>query len=381
MSKIRIVSIVVILLSVAMSANNYYRKVHGFDALVEICSDPSTAYDANIQACSSALERFDLSDAGTSFLLLERGHAFRTAGNYEAAISDLDMVIKLTPSNADALVLRANTNDVVGKFDLAQADYANAIELEPRRISHLKWRAASLSAKGLYDAALKDYERVLQLDPADTGATERTIKILIKLERYEAAIEILKKEVKPEIGKRKRGAYFYLGRLYLHLGYSKQETLAAFEAWKATGEDKPLPALFLGATYLKFEDKESGQRYINEVAENMVRELTEDPFGPWAALKTALVRVVYRDAAQRYFAGVAYSMIRQYDLAKQEFAGFLEIGGPNARLLLVNAMADDGFVPNAEAAKADQQVFDHGLERYMIHVGRKFSLEALGSRK
>src|SRR3546814_1999753 len=60
-----------------------------------------------------------------------RGLARFRAGNYGAALPDLDEAVRLLPASRDAVYLRGRVNDVLGKEGAALADFGRALVLAP----------------------------------------------------------------------------------------------------------------------------------------------------------------------------------------------------------------------------------------------------------
>lgn len=378
MSLIRALSIVVLAATLVLLAKSYFAKP---DPLVEDFKTCRVGIpnQSTIRACNEVLKQPSLPNKVRSSLLRSRASAYLEARDNDRALADANEAVLLAPDSDRAYWVRAQIHLKLGDFDSAELDYEQALSVSSAGFAYSAWWINEMKKQGKHEQALTACEQLVLSDPANTVGHSCRIKSLLRLGRTVEAVDLLKQLAETGSDKDKVGAYFLLGRVYLHLDFGKVQTLAAFEKLSALGgeEAKPLSALFLAATHYKFGEQKAGRSYIDEVAQHMARDLIEHPVGAWKAMKTILVRTMYRDAAVVHFSGIAYSMIEEYELARQEFDRFMEMGGPNARALMINAMVERGFAPSEKVAQQDQRVFDRGLERYMVHYGRHFSLEAL----
>ena len=378
MSKIRFAAVLIVLMTLVVSAKNHFTKDDPLIAQYKICRDGAADKDEVLSACNEMLTQSWLPEVTRSALLRRRAANYRQRGEFDLAISDANEAILLTPKDAYAFRSRSEIHLDLDDLEHAELDYEKAVSLAPKKERLVEWWIKRMSQIHQPERALAGCERLRSIDRGDEPALVCGFGPLLRLERYDEAVALLK-EATSTGGEEARQLYFGLGRLYLHLDYSKQETVGAFEAWQATGEERRLQLLFLAATYLKFGDEIKGKGYIEEVATEMSRRMGGGEGSLKSKLGSALGEIVFQTAGKRYFAGLAYSIIREYDRAKQEFDRFVLEGGPNAKALLVRVMVEGDFVPSAEMANVDQRIFSRGLERYMVHNGRHFTLDALSS--
>ncbi|WP_371168226.1 tetratricopeptide repeat protein [Aliiroseovarius sp. 2305UL8-7] len=369
----------IVIATLVVSAKSYFRKDDPLVAAYELCLDKRAEEAHVINACSEVLQVVRLSDETRSSLLKNRANAYRKIDKFDQAFADIDQVLALKPDDANAFQWRSQLFLDLEDFERAEIEYQKARSLAPKDTELVNWWFRWMSGEDRQEKVLAACEQLTLADPRHNAGLSCSVKPLLKLGRIDEAIRVLVRIAKTDTDKEKAGANYFLGRIYLHLDFSKAETLAAFEKWNEMEleESKPLSALFLAATYLKFGDEEVGARHISDVVQHLSQELPDG----WSTLKGRVARsfepFVYRGAIEHYYAGLAYSMIREYDRAKHEYDLFIQDGGSNAKSLLVQIMVEKGYVPSAEEANTAQRVFERGLERYMAHNGRHFSFDAL----
>ena len=140
-----------------------------------------------------------------------RAMDFITVRNYQAAISDLDRAIALTPDHAVAYLLRAQARYYAGAADGGERDggrmpqgpraelgrvledYDRAIELSPR--SAVAWfdKGNILFEMGDYTSALASYSRAIELEPDMGEAYYNRGYVYLKLGNQAAGVSDLSK--------------------------------------------------------------------------------------------------------------------------------------------------------------------------------------------
>lgn len=122
--------------------------------------------DVRIRACSELIRR----RPRQAKLYSARGYAYADKGDYDSAIADLSMVIRLKPRDPEGYVSRAVVYSLYkGDLDRAIADYTEAIKLDPKNDSHYKHRGDRYLTKGDYDRAIADYAEAIRLDPSSSN--------------------------------------------------------------------------------------------------------------------------------------------------------------------------------------------------------------------
>src|SRR3546814_12714073 len=117
-----------------------------------------------------------------------RGLARFRAGNYGAALPDLDEAVRLLPASRDAVYLRGRVNDVLGKEGAALADFGRALVLAPGDGEAHVSRGLVRHERGDVAAALADYDRAIAAQPDLVWAMAQKGRALIDLGRHNEEI-------------------------------------------------------------------------------------------------------------------------------------------------------------------------------------------------
>jgi tetratricopeptide (TPR) repeat protein len=166
----------------------YDRAIQDYDEEIRLDSKDSSglvsrgdAYRAKAQY-DRAVRDFDQAIAISPNLtaaFLSRAFAYRDKaqwdfdaylyeGRYEdLAIQDLDRVLRLEPTNRDALTERAHLLVIRQHYDRAFADYNEAIRLDPDYPIALRNRGDLFRITGQYARAIADYRATLNLKLVD----------------------------------------------------------------------------------------------------------------------------------------------------------------------------------------------------------------------
>ena len=140
----------------------------------------------------------------------------RVAENeYDRALEDFNMSIKINPNNAKVYINRANIHGLKSKFDLALSDYSKAIELDNTDAQTFFNRAITYSMMKQYDKAAVDYTTALSLNPALIAAKENRAYVYVDNGNYEKAIVDLNELI--QANPAKSNYYFYRGFAYFKL--------------------------------------------------------------------------------------------------------------------------------------------------------------------
>ncbi len=145
------------------------------------CAAPVFGADkrAAIAACTSVIERADLSDADRERALLTRGRAFHRDLNIDAAIRDFDEAIKLAPKDPEPLLRRASAafykNDYAAATDLAR----QALNLDAKNADAFDTLGTVAMVARDYDIAKADYDRAIELDPRSVVARFHRFQLLM----------------------------------------------------------------------------------------------------------------------------------------------------------------------------------------------------------
>ena len=105
-------------------------------------------------------------------MLIDRAQANGIARNYWDAIDDLNTVLDLDGTRADALTLRASAYRRVDSYDLALEDANRAIKIAPNFPDAYLERGDLRLITGDLAAARGDFQKVMQLEPNTPVAAE-----------------------------------------------------------------------------------------------------------------------------------------------------------------------------------------------------------------
>ena len=130
-----------------------------------LAGDPEHAY-------ASAREAVALQPADPE-LLFDRAEAAASAGYFDRAIEDLDVVLKADPTRADALIYRASAYRALDRLDAALADIDAALTGARNSAPALLERGNIRRLMGDVEGARRDWRRVGEIapgTPADIAA-------------------------------------------------------------------------------------------------------------------------------------------------------------------------------------------------------------------
>ena len=117
-----------------------------------------------VQAYAMAREAVALQPADPE-LRLDRAEAAASAGYFDRAIGDLNIVLKADPNRADALIYRASAYRALYRLDAALADIDAALTRAPDSAPALLERGNIRRLMGNVDGARRDWQRVGEIAP------------------------------------------------------------------------------------------------------------------------------------------------------------------------------------------------------------------------
>jgi len=163
------------------------------DGVFGTSKTPEKSIEQAFELAQKVLDRGD-SDAGAHFLI---GYAYSLKGQFDKAISELEIARDLFPNNADinagfGLILNA-----AGKPEEALNVLKNAMRLNPIPSG---WYFVGLGdayrLKGRYEKAVHEYKRAIQLEPDDLFSHLNLTVCYVKLEQeanaHAEAAEVLR---------------------------------------------------------------------------------------------------------------------------------------------------------------------------------------------
>lgn len=146
---------------------------------------------------------------------------------FDRALEDFNISIKMNPANAKVYINRANIYGLKSRFDSALADYSKAIELDNSDAQTFFNRAITYSIMKQFDKAAADYSTALTLNPALIAAKENRAYVYVDNGNYEKAIADLNELI--QLNDANPNYYFYRG-----FAYFKKENIPAALADNST---------------------------------------------------------------------------------------------------------------------------------------------------
>lgn len=134
------------------------------DVLNECFSDGARH---RIDACSELIAMPGLDDGAKSLAYAMRALAYSRAGQFEQALPDYDMAIRLDPASAMALNNRGWIRYKLNRLDEALADVEQSLAFGPGSPHAHDTRAHVRQARGEQSRALSDYEQAMRFGGPD----------------------------------------------------------------------------------------------------------------------------------------------------------------------------------------------------------------------
>jgi uncharacterized caspase-like protein/lipoprotein NlpI len=130
----------------------------------------------------------------------ERANDYFDKGDYDKAIAEYDIAIRLDPTNAQAFIGRGSAYGLKSDYDRALPDFNEALRLNPRLENALANRAVVLSQKGDDDAALVDLDQLSKVNPRNPLSFLLRATIYMERRQYDRAVAELNKglEIDPK---------------------------------------------------------------------------------------------------------------------------------------------------------------------------------------
>jgi tetratricopeptide (TPR) repeat protein len=119
-----------------------------------------------LKPCDYALDYADLNLRDRAATFANRGIIYAGLGNYEAAMSDYDTAIALTPKSPESYVNRGNAFFMMRDFMMAMDDYEHSMDLGIRQLHLVHYNMGmAYEIQGNDETALRHYEKALELNP------------------------------------------------------------------------------------------------------------------------------------------------------------------------------------------------------------------------
>jgi tetratricopeptide (TPR) repeat protein len=330
------------------------RRVQGSDPIGK--SSPANGDDCaasgrdGIAACDRVIASRKFTGRRLAFAHYNRGLAWLEMGEYDRAIADFDVSVRLDPTSAWTFNNRGSAWYAKADFDRAIADFDQAIRLDPEYALAYNNRGEVWKHRADFPRAIADYRQAIALDPSYAAAYtnrglayERMGDIARAREDFNFALSLPVK----------RGD----GQEAHDTARERLATISAFEQSRAGPQDLALPVRPVPAT--------PGQR-IALVIGNSAYSAAPMLHNP--RMDSELVATIFRSAAfdsvnllrdldrERFVkALIAFAHEAQHaDWAVIYFAGHgMEIDGINY-LIPVDARLEEGRAAPFEAVSLEQ---------------------------
>ena len=133
---------------------------------IELCNGTDrSSPEPQIKGCTALID----APRETTLILAiahnNRGDAYATKRDYDRAIQDYDLSIKLNPTFSKPFNNRGVAYQKKGDYDRAIKDFDEAIKLSPDYARAFANRAETNQRRHDYQSAVRDYDNAIRLDP------------------------------------------------------------------------------------------------------------------------------------------------------------------------------------------------------------------------
>ncbi|HJT85719.1 MAG TPA: tetratricopeptide repeat protein [Nitrososphaeraceae archaeon] len=108
---------------------------------------------------------------------------------YDEAIQNYDKVLRIDPTNTDALNKKGFALYLLDRYDEALQNYDKALQIDPNNTLALSNKGDVLYDLDRYDEALQNYDKALQIEPNNTYALNSKGDVLYDFDRYDEALQ------------------------------------------------------------------------------------------------------------------------------------------------------------------------------------------------
>ena len=130
----------------------------------QICAKSDNSEEI-IAACTRAIGSGRWQGKALAWAYTNRGVGHERAGNFERAVADHTVAIRLDPQTADGYLNRGIAHRRLKQYDKAIADYTQALKLDPNGADIYSNRGNVYSDIGNYRDAIDDYNQAIRIDP------------------------------------------------------------------------------------------------------------------------------------------------------------------------------------------------------------------------
>lgn len=150
----------------------------------------------------------------------DKGEKKVADNEYDRALEDFNISIKMNSKNAKVFINRANIYGLKQQFDKALQDYSSAIALDNKDAQTFFNRGITYSIMKRFDEAEKDYSTALLLQPSLTVAKENRAYVNADNGKFDKAIDDLNELI--TANNTNAIYYFYRGFAYFKMGRNQE---------------------------------------------------------------------------------------------------------------------------------------------------------------
>ncbi len=132
---------------------------------IDWCYSPTATDDQTLEGCTAMIQSGQYTGVELSHAYDNRGVGYNGKGQYDSAIPDFDVAIRLDPNNNQAFNNRGNAYQAKGQYDRAIQDYNQALRIDSNYALAYNNRGNAYRNKGQYDRAIQDYNQAIRINP------------------------------------------------------------------------------------------------------------------------------------------------------------------------------------------------------------------------
>jgi tetratricopeptide (TPR) repeat protein len=151
---------------------------------------PGTGPDHQILGCTAAIQSGKESARNMAVAFNNRANAYTAKGDYDRAIADYGLAIKLFPTYVEAIYNRGLAHGLKGAYVAAIQDFDQVIDMVPTAADAFNSRCWTRARAGEdLDEALEDCDTALTLRPNDPATLDARGFVRFRMGDYDEAID------------------------------------------------------------------------------------------------------------------------------------------------------------------------------------------------
>lgn len=198
----------------ALNVGNWQNSETLFNNVLRFNSTSSLAYlnlgmhHRSNNNTSRAIQIYSqgIAQAPSPELYSNRGKIYFDQGNYEQAMADFNIAVKMQPNYPDALANRAGIFGLQQNWEACFKDLDKALKLDDDNINALHNRGVAHYQQGNYQKAINDFSKYIKQEPLNANIINTIGLCLAQLGNYKDAIAYYNRSIQLNSTS---GAYFY----------------------------------------------------------------------------------------------------------------------------------------------------------------------------